>query len=263
MRPETLDLVSRLSLLLVASLVFIILGLAGVHFFRRPVRARRLRFRLHHGAGLIFGALHMSAAALAPLAGVAWVAVAIGLYLGGLALFFWTQETVKHAPPYLAFSGVTPEHLFVNGPYRFIRHPFYLAFSVILFAVPAATWNPWLLASALLMTMTYVSAAREEEAAFVRTPYADRHRAYMRRTGMFAPRARALVLPGLNRRWLVAAIILAMALAAALFWELLDPERAIASGRSIRLPKNSRWACACLPACRWRNPASSRTSPIR
>lgn len=224
MPPETLHFASRLSLLLVASLVFIILGLAGAHFFRRPVRDQRLRFRLHQAGSLFFGFVHVAAAALSPLAGGKAVSAAIGLYLGGIALFLWTQETVKHAPPYLAFSGVAPEHLFVTGPYRFVRHPFYLSFMAVLFAVPIATWNAWLLASAFLMTLNYIGAAFEEEAAFVRTPYAERHRAYAHLTGMFAPRARAWRPARFDRPWsavTVAAIVVAIGLAVALLWELL------------------------------------------
>lgn len=225
MPAEPSQFAARLSLLLTAGLVFIILGLAGMHFFRRPHFGQGLRFRLHQAGSLFFGLVHLGAAGLAPLAGVRAVSVAIALYLAGIGLFLWAQETVKQTPPYLAFSGVTPERLFVDGPYRLIRHPFYLSFMAVLFAVPIATWNPWLLASALIMTTNYVAAALEEEAAFARTPYAERHRVYACQTGMFAPRPRSLA-PVLHDSRLspvvIGAIVLSILLAVALLADVLS-----------------------------------------
>ncbi len=202
----------RLSLFLAASLVFIVLALAGTHFFRRPAHSPPLRFRIHHMGILLLGGLHLAAAGLAPLVSPLRVWIAIGLLLAGLVLFLWAQETVKRSPPHLPFSGVHPGQLFIDGPYRFVRHPIYLAFTVALFAVPVATWDPWLWASAFVMAASFVSAAFEEEAAYARTPYADHHRVYAQSTGMFAPR------PPLA----VVAIGLAAALTAYLVWDLLS-----------------------------------------
>jgi protein-S-isoprenylcysteine O-methyltransferase Ste14 len=215
---------ARLGLVLLASLVFIVLGLAEAHFFRRPVRDQRLRFRLHQALSLFVGVVHLAAASVAPLAVGASFAVAIGLLIGGIGLFLWAQETVKRAPPYLAFSDVAPEHLFVTGPYRLVRHPFYVSFMAVLFAVPVATANPWLLVWSLVMAANYVTAACEEEAAFARTPYAERHRAYTHRAGMFMPRARALVptaFEGPLSSVAIGAIVVALGLSVALLWELL------------------------------------------
>ena len=146
--------------------------------------------------------------------------------LAGIALFLWAQETVKQTPPYLAFSGVAPERLFVDGPYRFIRHPFYLSFIAVVFAAPIATLNPWLLASAFIMTVNYVVAAFEEEAAFARTPYAERHRVYACQTGMFAPRPRALAPAVRDSRLspvVVGAILLSVVLSVMLLADILSP----------------------------------------
>lgn len=216
---------ARLGLALTAGLVFIIFALAGMHFFRRPLFGQGIRFRLHQAGSLFFGLVHLAAAAMAPLASSHAVLIAIGLYLAGIALFLWAQETVKQTPPYLAFSGVAPERLFVDGPYRFVRHPFYLAFIAVIFAVPVATLNPWLLASAFIMTINYVAAAFEEEAAFARTPYAERHRVYACQTGMFAPRPRALA-PVVRESRLspvvVGAILLSVLLAVLLLVDILS-----------------------------------------
>lgn len=217
---------ARLGLLLASGLVFIILALAGMHFFRRPLFGQGTRFRLHQAGSLFFGVVHVAAAALAPLASAQAASIAIGLYLAGIALFLWAQETVKQAPPYLAFSRVAPERLFVDGPYRFVRHPFYLSFIAMIFAVPVATLNPWLLVSAFILTMNYVAAAFEEEAAFARTPYAERHRVYACQTGMFVPRPRALAPVVRDSRlsvMVVGAILLAVVLAVLLLADILSP----------------------------------------
>lgn len=77
-----------------------------------------------------------------------------------------------------------------------------------------------------MLTLNYVAAAFEEEAAFARTPYAGRHRAYVHRTGMFAPRLDAWTPRVLGHDLSPIAagtIVLALGLAAILLWELLRP----------------------------------------
>ncbi len=187
--PE-LDVALKLLLVLVASGTFIIVGVAAAHFFRRPVTGAGWRMRLHEGTAIVFALAHVATLAVSPTLGRVPMLVALACYGAGLGLFVWAQETVKHAPPLLAFSDMAPEHLVECGPYRLVRHPFYLAAMLVWVAGVIATASLWLLASAFWMAAASAVAAYEEEQRYEASPFADRYRRYRARTGMFVPRAR-------------------------------------------------------------------------
>jgi protein-S-isoprenylcysteine O-methyltransferase Ste14 len=189
-QPE-LDIALKLALVLVASGTFIIIGVAAANFFRRPVTGAGWRMRLHEGTSIVFALAHVATLVVSPTLGRVPMLVALACYGAGLGLFVWAQETVKHAPPLLAFSDMAPEHFVACGPFRLVRHPFYLASMFIWGAGVIATASPWLLASALWMAAASALAAREEERWFEASPFAERYRCYRARTGMFLPRFRA------------------------------------------------------------------------
>jgi protein-S-isoprenylcysteine O-methyltransferase Ste14 len=53
--------------------------------------------------------------------------------------------------------------ILTQGPYRVIRHPIYLSYSLAWSAAPVATHNLILAVSAVVMITCYVISAREEE----------------------------------------------------------------------------------------------------
>ena len=80
------------------------------------------------------------------------------------------------------------EHtLFTSGPYRWVRHPFYLAFGLIIVADSLATAN-WFLAltGGLTFALILVRTTREEENLIRR--FGDDYRRYQDRTGKLFPR---------------------------------------------------------------------------
>lgn len=180
--------VLRLSLILVASVTFIILGVAAAHFFRRPATVPGV-LRTHQAFGIVAALAHIAALALTRGMPVVRMAVAGGVYVIGLALFVWSQETVKHQPPSLTFAGVEPAHLVRDGAYAWMRHPFAVAFICIWLAAPLATFNTWVVASGGVMAASYVVAAYREEQAFLRSPLARDYRIYRATTAMFVPGA--------------------------------------------------------------------------
>lgn len=87
----------------------------------------------------------------------------------------------------LAFSGDAPASLNQSGPYRFIRHPFYTAYSLTWLAAVIATAHPAACVAMLTMMTFYWTAARREERKFLSSPLAAAYRRYQKFTGMFLP----------------------------------------------------------------------------
>ncbi|MGE3176814.1 MAG: isoprenylcysteine carboxylmethyltransferase family protein [Vicinamibacterales bacterium] len=115
-------------------------------------------------------------------------AVAVGLYLTALWLFWSAVRACASHRPAAIFTAGTPGSLVEGGPYRVLRHPFYASYACFWLAgaIGTGAWTTWL--AAIVMTAIYAGAAREEERAFARSPFASRYAAYRRRTGITWPR---------------------------------------------------------------------------
>jgi protein-S-isoprenylcysteine O-methyltransferase Ste14 len=113
---------------------------------------------------------------------------ALSLFVLSLALFVWTISSTRRTPPTLAFDTDAPSFLLRHGPYRFVRHPFYLSYLLFWTGTAAAFAGvlPW--AAPVVMFAVYVRAANREERKFARSDLAGAYAAYRRRAGMFLPR---------------------------------------------------------------------------
>jgi protein-S-isoprenylcysteine O-methyltransferase Ste14 len=111
-----------------------------------------------------------------------------GLLLSSLLLFWWSVWASGRQSLDLFFANRIPESLLAHGPYRFIRHPFYTAYSLAWVGGTVAANQPLLLLTVVLNVAIYVKAARLEERRFSQSSLAPAYRAYQRRTGMFWPR---------------------------------------------------------------------------
>lgn len=116
-----------------------------------------------------------------------WAGIAAAT-LGGLTII-WTVRTLG---PNLTDTVVTRAHhtLVVDGPYRWVRHPFYVSIALLFtgFAFGAANW--FLLAGgALAMTLLVRRTGREEDRLVAR--FGDAYRDYMRHTSRFVPLLRS------------------------------------------------------------------------
>jgi protein-S-isoprenylcysteine O-methyltransferase Ste14 len=129
---------------------------------------------------------------------MAWSAIALPAWLrwSGLAIIagvgalqFWTLHTLGMN---LTDTVVTRKahRLVVNGPYRWVRHPFYVTVALLLMAISlvAANWF-LLLTGALVITLLAARVPREEARLVAR--FGDDYRGYMARTNRFLPTVRA------------------------------------------------------------------------
>lgn len=193
------DDVFRLALAVLCA-VFMPLGL----YHRLRARSGERLDRRQEGVFILLG---LRLAALAMFAGglvwmiepdwMAWSALPLPAWLrwvgvvaaatAGL-LLVWTMHTLGRN---LTDTVVTRKdhHLVTGGPYRWVRHPFYLACAVGVAAGSLVTAN-WLFlvvggaALGLLVARTRI----EEEKLIER--FGDDYRDYMQRVGRFAPRIR-------------------------------------------------------------------------
>ncbi|HYW71940.1 MAG TPA: isoprenylcysteine carboxylmethyltransferase family protein [Pyrinomonadaceae bacterium] len=140
------------------------------------------------GAVLTF--LQLMAMLAAPSFGPIRSLMGVWLYTASLAGFWWTVSATRSRRLSVAFSVDRPDFLLESGPYRFVRHPFYAAYSLFWIAglVVAPRW--YLLPGVAVMLSSYFSAARMEEAKFASSGLQDVYQGYRARTGMFLPRLR-------------------------------------------------------------------------
>ena len=132
----------------------------------------------------------MSWASLPLPAALRWAGVAVGLPT--VALGVWTFRSLGRN---ITDTVVTRrEHTLVtSGPYRYVRHPFYVTTALAL-AANALTAANWFIAlagfAALVLLVLLVLRTATEEAKLVER-FGDDYRGYMARTGRFFPRLRS------------------------------------------------------------------------
>jgi protein-S-isoprenylcysteine O-methyltransferase Ste14 len=74
-----------------------------------------------------------------------------------------------------------------SGPYRYVRHPFYLSFALGLLGGSLAMANWFILLVGLIPFSFLVARTRIEEAKLIER-FGAQYQEYMRRVGRFVPR---------------------------------------------------------------------------
>ena len=114
-----------------------------------------------------------------------WLGVAIAMT--GFALLQWSQQSLgkNWSDSPLLLKG---QEMIASGPYRWIRHPIYAAFLLIL-GSPLLISANWFVGGMWIgMTgLDVASRVRAEEAMMV-GQFGEQYHAYMQRTGRFLPR---------------------------------------------------------------------------
>ena len=109
------------------------------------------------------------------------------LMAGAAALFHWAVVVNRARPLTLAFSPDQPCFVQKNGPYAYVRHPFYLSYMVFWTGTAIASDGlaHWL--APVILALLYYRAASKEEAKFARSSVAREYKAYQSTTGMLLP----------------------------------------------------------------------------
>ncbi|HJQ97035.1 MAG TPA: tetratricopeptide repeat protein [Candidatus Polarisedimenticolaceae bacterium] len=89
--------------------------------------------------------------------------------------------------------------LVTSGPYRFVRHPFYVAVTLHLIGAALISANAFILATGIATVALIALRTRREEAE-LRARFGEPYREFVERTGMFFPRG-----PG---AWIAAGLVL-------------------------------------------------------
>jgi protein-S-isoprenylcysteine O-methyltransferase Ste14 len=101
-----------------------------------------------------------------------------------IALYEWTRRTVRERSFYVALAGEVPEVVCEVGPYRYLRHPFYLSYLVAFVGMVVVV--PTVIA-AVVFTLNvglFVYMALDDERTLARSPLAGAYATYKAHTGV-------------------------------------------------------------------------------
>jgi protein-S-isoprenylcysteine O-methyltransferase Ste14 len=118
-------------------------------------------------------------------------AASVGV-LAALGIFHSAVRATRGRGLTLAFDPVAPPRIADGGPYRWVRHPFYLSYILFWGAllVAAPVW-PLACLTVALVTL-YASSALAEERTILASAQAESYRAATRRAGFLWPRLTVL-----------------------------------------------------------------------
>lgn len=131
--------------------------------------------RLASGTGVLATVLDI-AGMLVTVGAIALIAATIAIHRVPLAL--WHQDDDRNAPV----------HIVTYGPYAWVRHPFYVAFILLLAGAASIARDPITLVALPLGLFVLDWTARTEEKKLLASELGDEYGAYRDRTGRFVPR---------------------------------------------------------------------------
>jgi protein-S-isoprenylcysteine O-methyltransferase Ste14 len=177
----------QIACLLTTGVCFASFTWAIQYLFRRPATVSK-QMKLLSLMGLVFFIAQVLAIAIQAKVWILTSLVAIAIYLGALALFYWAVPYARSGGFCLAFSSVITKELVRAGPYRYIRHPFYASYLLFWVAGVMASHQPLLLLSVVFMAAFYARAIAHEEKQFLSGPLSADYTQYMAMTGRLLPR---------------------------------------------------------------------------
>lgn len=171
----------------VGGATLIVFAVALQNFFVQPPALTR-RQRMFQDISVLLGVTHGLALLVLDSAGDTWTIAGIAMYSISLALFLAALEAARRVPLTRTFV-YTPkcDTILTKGPYRILRHPIYLSYSLCWLAAPVATHNIVLSFTAACMVACYVISAQEEERLLAEGPRAEEYAALRARTWRMVP----------------------------------------------------------------------------
>ena len=182
--PDTLI---ELALAVAGGSTLIIFAVALQNFFVQPPILTRPQ-RLFQDLSVLVGIIHgISLIAMEPASQV-WAGAGIATvrrvpyHLPGL-----DRGGAPGAPHANVRLRTTPRSRLRTGPFRFVRHPLYLAYSLAWLAVPVAMNSALLGLTAAGLIACYAASAVEEERRLLASPLGAEYREYMKSTRRLVP----------------------------------------------------------------------------
>src|SRR5688572_4724482 len=113
-----------------------------------------------------------------------WTGVVTGVLCS--LLMYWTLSSLGKN---LTDTVVTRSEatLVTNGPYRWVRHPFYVTVAILLASVTLVTAN-WLIGVSSVVVLALLALRTPKEERMLIERFGQRYRDYMATTGRFVPR---------------------------------------------------------------------------
>ncbi len=165
----------------------IVFAVALQNFFIQPPTLTKQQ-RLFQDLSIVMGLTHSLALLTLNSASDGWAMVGIAMYGGSLALFLAAIEAARRTPLTRTFVYEPRcDTILSTGPYRVIRHPIYLSYSLAWLAAPVAMHNLLLGLAALFMVGCYVASAREEERRLAAGPRGADYERYRAGTWRLLP----------------------------------------------------------------------------
>ena len=142
------------------------------------------------------GAVWGSWSFLSGIAAIAWVGLlgglpldaasvsALALAVASVTLYEWARRTVGRKHLHIGLTDRVPDAVIEAGPYRDLRHPFYLSYLVAFAAVALAMRSRLGTGVLLANTALFVVMALHDERVLARSPLAGAYADYRRRVGV-------------------------------------------------------------------------------
>ncbi|MGE3406907.1 MAG: isoprenylcysteine carboxylmethyltransferase family protein [Pirellulales bacterium] len=134
--------------------------------------------------GYLFFPTYFQWAAIPLYLGARWFGVAVGA--GCSILMYWTLRSLGKN---LTDTVVTKAEatLVTHGPYRWVRHPYYVTAALLMASVTLLTAN-WLIGAASLAVLTLLAVRTPKEEQMLIDRFGPPYLEYMAKTGRFFPR---------------------------------------------------------------------------
>lgn len=175
------------ALVVMGGSTLIVFAVALQNFFVQPATLTRPQ-RLFQDLSVLVGLTHGMGLLVLRASSDAWAGIGIGMYAVSLALFLSAIEAARRTPMTRTFvHDPACDTILQTGPYRLIRHPIYLSYSLAWFAAPVALHSLVLGVTAVVMTTCYVLSAREEERLLAKSRRGPEYEKYRAGTWRLIP----------------------------------------------------------------------------
>lgn len=169
------------------SVTLMVFAVALQNFFVQPPTLTRGQ-RFFQDLSVVIGVTHCLALLMLDSAGDVWAGIGFALYAVSLAVFLAAIEAARRVPMTRTFVyEPTCSTILTEGPYRFIRHPIYLSYSLAWLAAPVATHNVFLGLTAAGLIGCYLASARTEERLLRSGPRGAEYARWQQRTWRVIP----------------------------------------------------------------------------